>query len=55
MAWDPEENERRAEEDDGDDELDESVSAPWDFNVTLSALNCFAELQGAKGRCDIRH
>lgn len=24
MAWDPEENERRAEEDDGDDELDES-------------------------------
>lgn len=38
MAWDPEENERRAEEDDGDDELDESVSPPCDFTATLSAL-----------------
>ena len=28
MVWNPEENERRAEEDDGEEELGENVGAP---------------------------
>lgn len=38
MAYDPEENDRRAEEDDGEEELGENVSAPKDFIVKVSEL-----------------
>lgn len=38
MAYDPEENDRRAEEDDGEEELGENVSTPTGFIFTFSHL-----------------
>lgn len=38
MAYDPDENDRRAEEDDGEEELGENVGAPNDLIVALSEL-----------------
>lgn len=38
MAYDPEENDRRAEEDDGEEELGENVGAPKNLMVTFPEL-----------------
>lgn len=38
MAYDPEENDRRAEEDDGEEELGENVSMPTGFTFTFPQL-----------------
>lgn len=38
MAWDPKEREQRVEDDDGEEELGEAVSAPQRFIVTFAEL-----------------
>lgn len=55
MAYDPEENDRRAEEDDGEEELGENVKCTQGLYCHIFRANLRAGLQGAEGRCDLRY
>ncbi|KAL1879829.1 ATP-dependent DNA helicase II subunit 1 [Diaporthe australafricana] len=48
MAWDPKEHEQRVEEDDGEEELGEAVSAPQRFIVTYAKLTVKQDYKAQK-------